>query len=258
MDKEIVMNLNHPVLTQTEPREGVSSQYRLVNTQEIITALEGHGFVTDNVQVSGTRIEENRNKQKHMVTMRYKDMETAEGVPTIIIQNSHNRSSGLRFHTGFIRFACANGLILGEEIETTSIHHNQGWKDKANEFLHGYMESVARMEEQHQHMKDTRLSRYDMMLLSEKAVQLRYDIKDVLDPNELNQVRRVEDRGADLYHTYNRIQEALIGGMFQRQTHRIDDDGLKITSPYSKANKITSNDENIRLNTQLRELVMEM
>ncbi len=250
--------LSHPVLTQTEPREGVSSKYQLVNTQDIITTLEGRGFQVDNVQVAGTRIAENFNKQKHMVTMRYEQMKTSEGVPTIIIQNSHNRSSGLRFHTGFIRFACANGLILGEEIETTSIHHNQGWRDKANTFLHGYMESVARMEAEHQRMKETRLSRYDMMLLTEKAVELRYDPKDVLDHNELNLVRRVEDRGADLYHTYNRIQEALIGGMFQRQTHRIDEDGLKITSPYSKATKITSNDENIRLNTQLRELVMEM
>ena len=191
--------------------------------------------------------------------MKYKALQTEYGVPTVIIQNSHNRSSGLKFHTGFIRFACANGLILGEGIEEQRIRHSSTWKDKATSFLNNYTLEVERMEEEHQAMKAKRLSRYDMMLLAEKAVGIRYNLEDVLDPLELNLVRRTEDRGSDLYTTYNRLQESLLQGMFQRRVANYDKETNKLEySPWGKAAKLTATDEIIRVNKELRQLVMEV
>ena len=80
----------HPVLTQNIPRDNVSDKYKLVNTSDIMDKLVTRGFVFDNLQTAGVKIQDNVNKQKHLVTMRYEEMRTEQEVPTIIIQNSHN------------------------------------------------------------------------------------------------------------------------------------------------------------------------
>ena len=250
--------LQHQTIEQVGRHEDVSENYQTVNTRKIITSLEHRGFELYNTQVAGARKQSNHGFQKHLVTMTYEDMRTEEGVPTVVIQNSHNRSSGLKFHTGMIRFVCSNGLILGDGVEEKSIRHSRGWEEKATSFLDNYLISVARMEEEHQAMKNKRLSRYDMMLLSERAVELRYKLTDVLDSNELNLVRREADRGADLYKTYNRLQESLLQGLFKRRVQHVNDEGILITSDWGKASKISSTDETIKLNKELRKLVLEV
>jgi len=250
--------LQHRAIEQTGRHEDVSDNYQTVNTRHIITSLENRGFELHGTQVAGARKESNHGFQKHLVTMTYEELRTEQGVPTVIVQNSHNRSSGLKFHTGFIRFACMNGLILGDGIEEKSIRHSLGWQEKATNFLDGYMEEVARMQDEHERMSNKRISRYQMMQLAEEAVQLRYKLDDVLDPNELNLVRRIEDRGNDLYTTYNRLQEGLLQGLFKRRVQHVNDEGILITSDWGKAAKITATDQTIKLNKELRELVLQV
>lgn len=250
--------LQHAAIEQMGKHEDTSDKYTPISTRLIIDSLESRGFELDGVNVAGVRKQSNQGFQKHLVTMRYKELETADGCPTIIIQNSHNRSSGLKFHTGFIRFACMNGLILGDGIEEQKIRHSSNWKEKATWFLDNYMHEVARLQEEHDAMMAKRISRYDMMLMAEEACKIRYDIKDILDPNELNLVRRVEDRGTDLYSAYNRIQESLIQGLFQRRITKTDDDGIVTHSEWGKASKITSTDEIIRINKEVRQLALSV
>jgi len=193
-----------------------------------------------------------------MVWMQFDEMKTAEGVPSIVIMNSHNRSSSLKFHTGFIRWACSNLLVGGSDITSLSLRHSENWTDKASVFLDGYIENVEVMMQEHERMKSKCISRYQMMQLAEQAVQLRYKLDDVLDPNELNLIRREEDRGSDLYTSYNRIQEALLQGHFKRKVQHVNDEGNLIVSPYSNAKRITATDETLRLNKELRALVLEV
>ena len=249
----------HQAIEQTERHEDTSDKYTHISTRLIIDSLEARGFEVDNVNVAGVRKQSNQGFQKHLVTMKYKELETPEGCPTVIIQNSHNRSSGLKFHTGYIRFACLNGLILGDGIDEQKIRHSSNWKEKATYFLDNYTKEVERMQREHEQMKRIQLTNYDQMRLAERAVELRYTLKDVMDANELNLVRRVEDRGDTLYYAYNRIQEALIHGLFTRRVSNYNEETKQVEySDWGKANKITSNDEIVRLNKGIRELVMEM
>lgn len=245
------------LLNQSEPAFGASDRYKLVNTQKIITTLEGRGFELEGVNAARVRKVENVDKQKHLVTMRYNAMATPEGVPTIIIQNSHNRSSGLKFYVGYIVFACLNGLVRASEgdVKSLSIRHSDGWEEKANDFVSSYVKDVELMNEEHVYMKMRTLTELQRRRFVEEAVKIRYKLEDVLDPNELTLVRRVEDRGDSMWNTYNKTQEALIHGLFQRRT-RAEVDGKIIVSPWGKANRITSNDEIIRINQEVRELAL--
>lgn len=253
------MSALHTAILQTEKHEDTSDRYAHINTKEIMDVLTDAGFQLDNTAVSRVRKETNEGFQKHMVTMTYEALRSTEGVPTVIIRNSHNRTSGLQLHTGYIRFACSNGLILGTGIEDQKIRHSMNWADKANKFLDGYLHEVARMEEEHQQMTAKQLTRYDMYYLANEAAKIRYDLDDVLDPMELNLVRREADRGLNLYKAYNRMQEALIQGHFQRRTKALDQStGQIIYSDWGKANRLTSQDEIIRVNKEIRELCLSV
>lgn len=250
------MNELPEVFKQTEPKEGVSNRYELINTSLIVEALVDKGFSIDSYSMAGYRVPENADKQKHLITMKYNQLETKEGVPTIVIQNSHNRSSGLKLYSGYIRFACLNGLIAGTNMDSITIRHSEGWVEKVNDFIASYQANVKRMEDEHQRMKSKIIRGIPLRTILNESAKLRYDINDVMDVNELNLIRRVEDRGNTGWEVYNRIQEALIKGHFTRRTHRTNDDGLKIDN-WSKAKEIKDTSEIIRINRQLRDIILE-
>lgn len=248
------MNKLHRAIEQTKKHEDVSDSYQHISTRLIIDSLEARGFELDSTRVAGVRKQSNQGFQKHLVTMKYNKLKTNEGVPTVIIQNSHNRSSGLKFHTGFIRFACLNGLILGNDIEQQSIRHDLNWRDKAVAFLDNYQNDINRLMEEHDMLLSKTLTAYDQQFLAREAFKIRYKEKCALDTNELNLIRRIEDRGNSAYKVYNRLQESLVNGLFQRRV--LQDDGK--WSEFGKAAKLTSTDEIIRVNKEVRQLVLEM
>jgi hypothetical protein len=246
------------VFSQTQPKEDVSDKYQMINTEDVLHRLSNIGFELEGIQVAGVRKESNRDKQKHLATMKYKDMETPEGVPTIVIQNSHNRSSGFNIHTGFIRFACMNGLIAGSNIESLKVKHtNQEWDYLFGNFIYQYMDNVQKMQEEHRRLASKVWNSVKLRYFLEEASKIRYNIEDVMDINELNLVRRIEDRGNDGYKIYNRVQEALTQGLFTRRTKRTTEDGVTIDN-WSQAKKLTDQREIIRVNKEVRELALEV
>ena len=247
------------VFKQTQPKEGVSQRYQMINTESVITDLVNkYSFKLDNIQVSGVRKQENVDKQKHLATLKYTALETNEGVPTVVITNSHNRSSSFQVHTGYIRFACANGLIAGTNIESMKVQHTaQNWNELLNGFISQYMNNVSLMEEEHNRMKRKSLNDITLRYFLSEAAKIRYDIKDVLDINELNLIRRPEDIGLDMYKVYNRVQESLVNGLFTRRTKRTTEDGVIIDN-WSQAKKLTDQKEIIRVNKEIRDLVLEV
>lgn len=244
----------HTAILQTEKHEDATDRYTHISTKLIIDSLEARGFEIDNTQVSRVRKQSNQGFQKHLVTMRYKELETKEGCPTVIIQNSHNRTSGLKFHTGFIRFACMNGLVLGDGITEQKIRHSLNWKDKARDFLNSYENEVMRLESEHDYMHKKNLTPYSIQYFAKEASKIRYNEQSILDPNELIIARRPEDVGNSLYKVYNRIQEALVQGHFTRRVLNQENEW----SDWGKAAKLTSNDEVIRVNKELRQLALEV
>lgn len=247
------------VFKQTQPRKGVSERYQMINTESVISELiDSHGFKLDNVSVAGARKQENVDKQKHLATLRYEALKTPEGVPTVVIQNSHNRSSSFQVHTGYIRFACSNGLIAGTNIESMKVQHTaQNWNELLGGFVNQYMDNVHLIEQEHTYMQKKQWTAVQLRYFLEKASELRYELNNIMDINELNLIRRVEDRGNDGYHIYNRVQESLINGLFQRRTVRTNDDGVEFDN-WSQAKKLTDTKEIIRVNRQVRDLALEV
>jgi hypothetical protein len=241
------------VLNQTRGHNR-TERYTVVTTQDIVDSLLDTGFVLDDVKVARTRLEEKQGYEKHLVTMRYASMQTKEGVPTVVIKNSHDGSSKLELYTGYIRLACLNGLIAGHDA-SISTRHKQSWVDVITPFVHNYQQSVHNLMTQYATMKSRRMSYFDKKDFILDAAQLRFGLNDYMDVRELDLIRRTEDRGDDLYRVFNRAQESLVKGEFTKINRTIGDNGEPVTN-IQKAKMLTSGDELTRVNTELHKLAL--
>ena len=235
----------------TQDNHLMSDRYTLAKTQDIIDMIEPHGFVVDGVQKAYTKKKENEGFQKHLVTMKNLHYKTNEGVPTVLIKNSYNGSTGINIMTGYIRFACSNGLIIGSGIESLNMRHKQDWKQPIHQFLEEYGKRVEVLEQERNYLQMRRPSDISLRRFLQEAGKLRYSLNDIMDVNELNLIRRVEDRSIDMWTTYNRVQENLISGNF---TRRIKHEGKE---NWSEARVLTNIDELTRVNKELYQLALE-
>jgi len=157
----------------------------------------------------------------------------------------------LRLLSGYIRFACSNGLIIGTGIESMNMRHQKDWKQPVHKFLDEYADTVAQKAEERLEMQKRPLAHVNLRNFLEEAVSLRYSLKDVMDIYELNLIRRQEDVRRDVWTTYNRVQEALTQGLFTRRIKHEDKEN------WSQARKLTDINELSRVNTELYKLALE-
>ena len=233
----------------------VSDKYTHINTTLIIDKLLNNGFELHEAKEANVRKLDNMGYQKHLVTLKYSELETSEGVPTVVIRNSHNRSSSLSLFSGYIRFACFNGLIAGSSIESVSMQHKRNWEQDVDSFLMGYQSKINKLHNEYESMKLFRMSSYDEKRFTQQAAELRYPIDDYMDYRELSRVRRVEDRGDNLWVVFNRVQENILKGDFERKVISESEELGKIET-WGKARIITDNDEILRINRSLHNLAM--
>lgn len=243
-------------VTQESAHQSVSSRYTHINTEMIIDKLLDNGFELYEAKEANVRKAENVGFQKHLVTLKYSSLENPEGVPTVVIRNSHNRTSGLSLFAGYIRFACLNGLIAGTSISDFHIRHKRDWQTDVNQFVSEYMKKSIQLASEYKKMKKKRMSAYDEKLFAKAAAELRYGIDDYMDYRELSRVNRVEDRGDTLWLVYNRIQENLIKGDFERRIITESEDLGKVES-WGKAKVITNTEEIVRINRGLHDIAMK-
>lgn len=243
-------------VTQDKAHHKVSDRYTQINTSLIIEKLLDSGFELYEAKEANVRKVDNVGFQKHLVTLKFSELETAEGVPTVVIRNSHNRTSGLSLFSGYIRFACFNGLIAGSSIESFNIQHKRSWEQDVDTFLNGYVDTIYQLQEDYNKMKFYRMSSYMEKDFTKKAAQLRYSLDDYMDYRELSRVKRIEDRGNDLYRIFNRVQENLLAGDFERRIVNESEELGRVES-WGKAKIITNTEEIVRLNRSLHDIAMK-
>ena len=65
----------------------VSDKYTHINTTLIIDKLLNNGFELYEAKEANVRKVDNMGYQKHLVTLKYSELETSEGVPTVVISD---------------------------------------------------------------------------------------------------------------------------------------------------------------------------
>ena len=239
----------------------VTDRYLFVNTETIIDDLDKLGWMPVTAAMR-----KNRGKDtifsKHMVSFQNPNIKITskdgdDAFPRIIMTNSHDGLQAFKFSVGIFRLVCSNGLVVADEkFSEFKIRHKgytfaelrdvvaQAVKDLPNkvEVLNKMRNKILTQDEKQKLALDALLIRAGITPDSDKAKEFEYDqetIQDILEP------KRKEDKGDDLWKTFNVIQEKITQGEFH---------AALVGAKVRKVRKIKSFEKDLQVNKELFKL----
>jgi hypothetical protein len=240
-----------PSILAHSPHESRSERYSYIPTVDVLDALRREGFQPFMVCQTRVRDDARRTHTKHLLRLRHAEQISGREANEIILLNSHDGSSSYQMIAGMFRFVCQNGMVCGDTIGDIRVPHKG---DVVGEVIEGAFKVLDTFEaatQQREAMTATALDEGEQTAFARAALSLRYDEGTPAPVTELQLLsqRRAEDRAADLWTTFNRVQENMIrGGLHGRNAK-----GRATTT-----RAVTGIDQNIRLNRALWVLADEL
>ena len=235
----------YPAVFAKTPAPTVSTKYQFIPTTDIISLMEEHDFHVRDIRQMGTR-NRDPNYVKHAIRFRHKNPREIHGaVPEILVSNSHDTSAGLAARGGLYRFACTNGLVVGQDLYRLSVPHVGDAKAVVAKAIEHMLTAVfPRVQTQVERWLSIQLEHAEKIRLAVKAMELRYTQSTAYyGPEKLLEYRRPEDSGDDLWTVFNVIQENITQGGIQAASFG---SGRMTTSK-----RVEAIDANIRINAGL-------
>lgn len=241
-----------------------SERYTYIPTSEVLKGLQREGFMPYEVRQGGSKDDEKRGFTKHMLRLRHMSdnaVVAGDSIKELILLNAHDGTSSYQLMSGLFRIVCSNGLITCEGGEMQRIAHKgdiiNNVIEGAYKIIENTNESVGRVEE----MKALTLNNGEAEAFAAAALELRYTAKDEngeikkspVEPGQILRARRSDDTGADLWKTFNRVQENLVQGG-AGYVHR----DTKGNRSYRRTRPVQSIDGNVTLNRALWVLANKM
>ena len=244
-----------PAAGAQEPIDGVSSRYSFVPTVTAIDLLRDAGWQPISVSQSGVRKQEREGYQKHLIRFAQRDLIMRDERIDLLLFNSHDRGCSFRLMAGIWRFACSNGLVVGDEYANFR-HKHIGFNP--DDFMQSAVQiagSAGEIANQMDDFKQIELVPAAQGIFAEAAHNLVYDKPEEapIQPNDLLETRRNEDRGDDVWTTYNRLQENIISGGIKGI--KIGDNGRRRRV---KTRPVKALDKNLKLNQALWVVTQKM
>ncbi|WRS28980.1 DUF932 domain-containing protein (plasmid) [Oscillospiraceae bacterium MB08-C2-2] len=226
-----------------------SDRYTYIPTIEVLNGLRNEGFQPFMAAQSRSRIEGKSEFTKHMVRLRQAGQITGPEAFEIILINSHDGTSSYQMLAGIFRFVCHNGMVTGDTIQDMRIPHRGNITDNVIDAAYTILEDYDTAAEEIEKMKSLQLTEGEQAAYAQAALALKYEDYAPVEPDQLLQARRYEDRKDSIWSTFNRVQENMIkGGLHGRTTN-----GKKTST-----RKVQSIDTDVKLNKALWILANKM
>lgn len=204
-----------PSVLATEAHESRGDHYTFIPTIQVLDGLRAEGFEPFEVRQTRVRDIGRREHTKHLVRLRHArtiDSRIGEEVPEIVLLNSHDGTSSYQLLAGFFRMVCSNGLIAGNVTNDVRVRHSGRIVDDVIEGSYRVLSNIEALGERIETYKAIELQPDEQRVFAESALQLRWDDKAPVTAESILEPRRWDDNKADLWTTYNTVQEALIKG----------------------------------------------
>lgn len=216
---------NAPAVFSTRPAPDRTERYHMVHSAAIIDAMAERDFV---VTSAGQDRPTRRDPAyvRHMLRFAHRESlgkaaVVNDVVPQMLFWNSHNGRTKARLTTGFFRFVCANGMVVGEDVSTYAFSHVGDVEEQLKRGLQIAAETTEQGKEKIDWWKTITMSRPKIVRFGEEAAKLRfgetagsYNVEDIIRP------RRDEDQDNVLWTVFNRVQENLmVGGLEGRNAN---------------------------------------
>lgn len=251
-----------PSAYATNAHQSRSTRYNFVSTIDVVNQFREHGWHVVSALESRVRDETKSGFQRHMITMTNSKLPQVVGdvLLTATITNSHDGSSAYSLLAGLLRLICGNGMLCSDgTIDSIKVPHSHKWNEEMIEAEFKIIEELPLLLNRVNDMRAIPLNRHEQLAFSAAAREMRWE-SDVDDEGkvvstapvsieQINEPKRQEDVGNDLWHTLNRVQENLIRGGIP---------GTGATGRKYTTKAVGGVVENVRLNKALWRLAEEM
>lgn len=238
-----------PSVFATSPSSKMSNRYVFVPTVEILENFEKQGWNVSSVKQIG--------KGEHAVhELRFRNGElpkVGDSLVEAIIRNSHNGMATFSVSAGLHRLVCSNGLTVPTSVsESFNVKHQRFDLDDAKKLTESFASRLPLIENSVSKMMNKVMTDKERITFIKRAINLRWKsggVPATLDAMSIVHPKRDEDKGKDVWTTFNVIQENFVKG------------GLKYTSNSGRKTELKGL-KNIlavsQINTKLWELAEEM
>ena len=241
-----------PSIFAEEAHQSRSDRYAYIPTIELVKSLQTEGWSPTFAVQAKTRDEDRMGHAKHMLRFRHTSARClADEVPEVILINSHDGSTSYQMLSGYFRFVCCNGLVVGQGAVEVRVPHRGKIIESVLEGASTMLTHFGKTADNVVAMKATTLSTGEQRAFAAAARGLRFENAESVDVDDVNRARRTVDQGGDLWSTFNRVQENIVRG------------GILVANPAKprerrRAREIAGISENVRLNQALWTLAEEM
>lgn len=275
-----------PAIFARSARSDRSERYAFIPTHDVVSALMRTGLLPVEVRSKRKLDPEDRGFAKHALRFRVPTMTTrqvGDVIPEILLTNSHDGGSAYQLMMGFFRLVCSNGLVVQTgSMGFISVKHvgrdtPEEVVGRSRELIRALPQSLEEVKE----MRSVRLEQAEQRAFARAAMSLRWDPNErreevqqhakeaeangdrrsmlrisqltALDApisvDKLLEARRFDDNGADVWSTFNRVQENLTKG---------GQNGLTAAARRLRVQPIKGMDKDIKLNRALWVLAREL
>tara|TARA_R110000824_G_scaffold186380_5_gene367674 strand:+ start:1423 stop:2190 length:768 start_codon:yes stop_codon:yes gene_type:complete len=228
--------------------EKMSKKYGFSDTYNMVNTFVENGFNLISAQASKPTKKDPRST-KHLLRFRPVGQAPMHGVHAdVIVKNSHDGTSSLKFMVGIFRLACLNGIIICDSLFAKPITHRHTLSNiiLAETSLRTMMETSLRVTEYIPKLINIDMSQ---SMLDAYALQASTFLVKPVESQHLLQIRREEDRHPNLWAVYNRVQENLIKGGLRTQ---------HVGRRIGRTRAVRSIEKNVSMNNKLWELTVNM
>lgn len=239
-----------PSIFAESAHESRSSRYTYIPTIEVLDGLRKEGFQPFMVCQTRVRNEAKREHTKHMIRLRHADQITGREANEIILLNSHDGSSSYQMLAGMFRFVCSNGMVCGETTSDIRVRHNGDVVGQVIEGAFTVLDGFEKTTAQREAMQVLTVNQGEQAAFARAALSLKYEEHAFpVTEAQILTPRRYDDRGNDMWTTFNRVQENMMKG---GQRGRNSNGRTTTTRP------VNGIDQSVKLNRALWVLAEEM
>ena len=230
-----------------------SDRYTYIPTSDVLTGLRKEGFEPFAVCQTQVRNDDRRDFTKHLVRLRHVSQSNGAEANEIILLNSHDGTSSYQMLAGMFRFVCTNGLVAGDTVGDIRVRHKGDIVDNVIAGAFTMLEQFEAVGAQRDEMRRIDLNPQEGEAFARAALSLKYEPNPVKPPPiteaQILRPRRMEDGRADLWATFNRVQENIMKGGLRTRT---------ANGRRQQTRPVEGIDQSVKLNRALWVLAEEM
>ena len=189
-------------------------EYSFVPTLTAVDLLRDAGWFPIHAEQSAVRNIDREGYQRHLIRFAKNGLSFDGERVDLVLYNSHDCGCAFKLIASVWRQICGNGLMVASEFANFS-HKHIGFSP--DDFIHsaGEIASAAgTIAERVDEMKVIEMTPDERDVFAQAAHTLVYDEPEraPVQPNQLLHERRYDDKGNDLWTTFNVVQENVMRG----------------------------------------------